>query len=202
MYGTRWINQHGLSDEGDVWLKGLVGIPPPRIAAGIRKLIESDAQYYREHGREAFLPSLAKFRALCLIDPQEVGAPPFDMAYHDAVDNAGIVGGAYRRWRHDAVHQAAIDLGFSTLRETEDDKILRDRFRVRYQDVIDRLAAGEVLPVTKEREERERSQKRLTQQPDTEARKKQRIKRGNDQLAKIRKSLGMGQKDETPSDAP
>lgn len=186
IYGRLWTNAHGLSDQGGIWRKGLVGIPPARLAAGLRKLIEQDAQRSAETGKDPFPPTVGKFRGLCLIQSEEVGAPMFEDAYRNAIYNAGITGSAYRRWSHDAVHQAAIDLGFHVLRNSDNGNQLREQFRSSYQRVIERLANGEVLQTTLDREAREAQRRLAAPRPQNNA---ERLRNGNKALDALKRSF-------------
>lgn len=60
VYGHRWTAAHGESAEagsGDTWAKGLAGITPPQLAAGLEACIVR---------ADAWPPTLPEFRALCL----------------------------------------------------------------------------------------------------------------------------------------
>jgi len=67
MYGHRWTSNYGVEDDG-TWRKGLAGLSPEQIGAGLVKcLVRKPAS-----GEEDWPPTLNEFRAMCL--PERVPA--------------------------------------------------------------------------------------------------------------------------------
>lgn len=60
MYGHRWTSNYGVEDDG-TWRKGLAGLTPEQIGAGLVKcLVRKPAP-----GEEDWPPTLNEFRARC-----------------------------------------------------------------------------------------------------------------------------------------
>lgn len=197
MYGHQWASAHGANDTGDVWRKGLTGIPAKRIAVGLRKLIERDSEYSRRNNKDPFPPNLPSFRGLCLISADEIGVPPPHEAYAEAVTKTGQTGSLYRNWSHVAVEQAAVDLGYHTLRTTEDATKLEAKFNAAYQRVIDQLANGETLAVTATRTARMKTQKALPPVKPHDPERNKLI--GRAALDECRAMVNQSKNSETPS---
>ena len=67
MYGHRWKANYGTEDDG-TWRKGLAGLTPTQIGAGLVKCLERRPAA----GEEDWPPTLNEFRAMCL--PERVPA--------------------------------------------------------------------------------------------------------------------------------
>lgn len=65
MYGHRWTSNYGPEDDG-TWRKGLAGLTPAQIGAGLVKCLERRPGA----GEEDWPPTLNEFRDLCL--PEKV----------------------------------------------------------------------------------------------------------------------------------
>lgn len=61
MYGHRWTSNYGAEDDG-TWRKGLAGLTPAQIGAGLVKCLERRPQ----NGEEDWPPTLNEFRDMCL----------------------------------------------------------------------------------------------------------------------------------------
>ena len=65
MYGHRWTSNYGSEDDG-TWRKGLAGLTPAQIGAGLVKCLERRPT----SGEEDWPPTLNEFRDMCL--PEKV----------------------------------------------------------------------------------------------------------------------------------
>ena len=88
MYGHRWTSNYGIEDDG-TWRKGLAGLTPAQIGAGLVKCLERNPA----GGEEDWPPTLNEFRAMCL--PEKVPhyhrdyiALPRPAQDPDAIENA------------------------------------------------------------------------------------------------------------------
>lgn len=62
MYGHRWTSSYGVEDTNGTWRKGLAGLTPQQIGAGLVACL----QRVPRDGAEDWPPTLAEFRAMCL----------------------------------------------------------------------------------------------------------------------------------------
>lgn len=67
MYGHRWSSNYGTEDDG-TWRKGLAGLAPEQIGAGLVKCLVRKAA----PGEEDWPPTLNEFRSMCM--PERVPA--------------------------------------------------------------------------------------------------------------------------------
>lgn len=56
IYGHKWTSSYGLDDADDTWLRGLGGITPSEIAAGLSACVLR---------ADPWPPTLPEFRAMC-----------------------------------------------------------------------------------------------------------------------------------------
>lgn len=56
IYGHKWVSSYGPDDSDDTWLRGLGGITPHEVAAGLSACVER---------ADPWPPTLPQFRALC-----------------------------------------------------------------------------------------------------------------------------------------
>ena len=82
MYGHRWTSSYGVEDDG-TWRKGLAGLSPQQIGAGIVKCLERKPKL----GEEDWPPTLTEFRAMCLPERQQV----FNRALPPPPQNPNVV---------------------------------------------------------------------------------------------------------------
>lgn len=132
-FGSKWVSQHGETDAGGTWSKGLSGLTGADIARGMAVLVRSGAEWP---------PALPEFRAMCVPGPEQVGAPDVDDAYRQACRNAHPAAG--RRWSNAVVFHAAVETGFQLLLVGGADRS-RARFEREYCAAIKRAVDGEPL---------------------------------------------------------
>lgn len=132
-FGSKWTSQHGETDSGGTWSKGLAGLTGADVARGMAVLIASG---------DAWPPALGEFRAMCVPGPEQVGAPAIERAYREACGNAHPA--ARRQWSHVAVFHAAIETGLSLLLVGSADRS-RSRFEHEYLRAIKRVIDGEAM---------------------------------------------------------
>lgn len=132
-FGSKWTSQHGETDAGGTWAKGLAGLTGADVARGMAILVNSGADWP---------PALPEFKAMCVPGPEQVGAPAVDDAYREACRNAHPA--ASRRWSHVVVFHAAIETGLPLLLVGGADRS-RTRFEREYSRAIKRFIDGESL---------------------------------------------------------
>ena len=62
MYGHRWTSSYGADDRNGTWRKGLAGLTPQQIGAGLIACLKRRPR----DGDEDWPPTLNEFRAMCL----------------------------------------------------------------------------------------------------------------------------------------
>lgn len=129
-FGSRWEAQHGATDADGTWASGLAGLTGEDIAAGMRVLADSGAEWP---------PALPEFRAMCEPTPDRIGAPDVAVAFREACCNAHPA--ATRRWSHSAVFHAALQVGFQRLLLSGEERI-RQRFDKCYRDAVRLVLSG------------------------------------------------------------
>lgn len=60
IYGHRWVSSYGPDDSDDTWLRGLGGITPREVAAGLSACVDR---------ADPWPPTLPEFRAMCRTPP-------------------------------------------------------------------------------------------------------------------------------------
>ena len=75
IYGLRFTSSYGASPS-ETWAKGLAGMTGQQIAIGLSRCISGD---------HAWPPTLPEFKALCMPRPEDLGIPPLEDAWREAV---------------------------------------------------------------------------------------------------------------------
>jgi len=105
-----------------------------RVKRGIERLTDSE---------KSFIPSPGEFLALCRLEPGDVGAPPIEQAYKEAIKNA-YPDGLEKRWSHPCVRHAFQQSGAFEMR-TEPKSKTQPLFEKNYLDSLDDYAEGKIL---------------------------------------------------------
>lgn len=125
IYGHRWTSAYGedaAGSAGKTWARGLSGVAPAQIAAGLEEALVS---------ADDWPPTLPRFRAMCM------GIPPL------AAVRANIAGGAAIRDRFAALVWQNLDAYRWRNADAETaDRLLRDAYEV----AKERVMRGEELP--------------------------------------------------------
>lgn len=69
MYGHRWTSSYGTEDANGTWRKGLAGLTPQQIGAGLVACLKRRPR----DGEDDWPPTLNEFRAMCLPRKEFVG---------------------------------------------------------------------------------------------------------------------------------
>ena len=93
-----------------------------------------------------WLPGPGEFASWCALGPEDFGLPTVHMAFEDARMQIGKPA-QWRKWKHEIVFFAAVDIGFFELKNLKDGdttfKEIKNRFSEIYQNYVDRVIAGE-----------------------------------------------------------
>ncbi|MAB24953.1 MAG: Replication protein P [Pseudomonadales bacterium] len=92
----------------------------------------------------AFLPSLGEFVGWCQFEPEELGLPPLEQAYREALRNSHPASIGNEKWTHKAVFHATLACGRHSLL-TLPGQTSRLKFEKAYQQVQKQLMSGAVL---------------------------------------------------------
>ncbi|MGM8935089.1 replication protein P [Pseudomonas neustonica] len=96
-------------------------------------------------GREAaFVPSPGEFAGWCWPEPQELGLPPLEEAYREALRNSHPASIGHERWSHKAVYHATLACSRHSLMTLPGDTS-RLKFTKHYRAVQKQLLNGVVL---------------------------------------------------------
>lgn len=110
---------------------------PEQVALGVRKARKDPSDFF---------PSVGKFISWCQLDPQELGLPDLEMAYHEASMNARI---SHRHeWSHPAVFKAGELCGWYELK-TRTRKESYPLFKSAYKSICERAVKGEQFQLPK-----------------------------------------------------
>lgn len=132
-FGHRWVSQHGETDAGGTWARGLAGLTGQDIARGMARVVASGAEWP---------PGLPEFRALCEPTPDQIGAPEPERAFIEACRNAHPA--VTRHWSHQAVFHAAVEVGLQNLLRLSE-SVSRGRFEREYLKAVRMVIDGEAL---------------------------------------------------------
>ena len=92
----------------------------------------------------AFVPSPGEFAGWCWPDPQELGLPPLEQAYREALRNSHPSSIGHEKWTHKAVFHATLACGRHSLM-TLPGQTSRLKFEKAYQQVQKQMMSGAML---------------------------------------------------------
>ena len=135
VYGAQWIKQYGEVGQAafETWCLALADLSEQDIRRGFSKALARQSKW---------VPNLNEFRAMCLLDPAELGMPNKDQAYLEACQHSGRP--STGRWSHPAVYVAGRATGWFELRQSPESKT-RPIFERNYDIAIRRVLKGENL---------------------------------------------------------
>lgn len=128
-FKNAWPDKETTNTAKQIWIGVLKqeGLTSEQIHHGLGKI------------KSSFAPNVHKFVALCKPTPEELGLPPADIAYREAVRESHPT--SDKNWSHEAIYQAAKDTGMAELRLMSQEQGIR-RFKEHYERAIKSFMDG------------------------------------------------------------
>jgi hypothetical protein len=139
IYGARFVNQYGGHDSG-VWFQALHDLTEDDMSFGLHSMM-------RDIRFETWPPNCTQFRRLCL--QQTTRLPTVHQAFNEAREN--LLFSSSRSWSHAAVKFAVKYVGVDVVNDGNTVNALK-AFRLGYEKVCTRIAAGHQVPSVRDDE--------------------------------------------------